>query len=83
MLGAIVCAAAALILLDPTSGRRARLWRVCTAVVFAALAFVILARVRYASARDFEVIATIAFLAGLAVDALIGDLVRAGMRLRQ
>jgi hypothetical protein len=41
-----------------------------------------LARLRYAGIGDFELIVTGTFLAGLTVDALIGDPVRAGMRLR-
>jgi hypothetical protein len=54
--------------------------RILLGVLFAALAFVVLARLHYASIGDFSLIATITFLTGLLVDALIGDAVRAGMR---
>ncbi|MGB6985300.1 MAG: hypothetical protein WBD74_04900 [Candidatus Aquilonibacter sp.] len=49
-------------------------------IIFAALAFVVLARLHYASSGDFSLIAIVTFLTGLVVDALIGDTIRAGMR---
>lgn len=77
---AIVSASAALIVLDLSRFRQFRPARIVLGLLFAALAFVVLARLHYASPGDFSLIATITFLTGLLVDALIGDAVRAGMR---
>lgn len=48
--------------------------------LFAALAFAVLGRLHYVSSGDFSLIAIVAFLTGLIIDALIGDTIRAGMR---
>ncbi|HEX8806064.1 MAG TPA: hypothetical protein VF741_03900 [Candidatus Aquilonibacter sp.] len=67
-------------MLDLSRFRRLRPVRLLLGILFAGLAFVVLARLHYVSAEDFSLIATITFLTGLLVDALIGDAVRAGMR---
>lgn len=55
--------------------------RVLTGLLFALIALVLVATVT-AAANDFSVIAVAVFLAGLGVETLIGDEVRAGIGLR-
>jgi hypothetical protein len=69
-----------LIVLDLSRFTRLRPVRILLGFLFAALAFVVLARLHYYSIGDFSLIATVTFLTGLLVDALIGDAIRAGMR---
>jgi hypothetical protein len=69
-----------LIVLDPSRLPHFRPARILLALLFAALAFIVLGRLHYVSSGDFSLIAVVTFLAGLVVDALIGDSVRAGMR---
>ena len=69
LLVAIVSASAALIVLDP-SRPRFRPARILLGILFALLAFAVLARLHYVSSRDFSLIAIVAFLTGLVVDAL-------------
>lgn len=80
LLVAVLSASAALIVLDPSRFPRLRPARILLGILFAALAFVVLTRLHYASSGDFSLIAIVAFLTGLIVDALIGDTIRAGMR---
>jgi hypothetical protein len=80
LLVALVSASAALIVVDPSRFPRLRPMRIALGILFAALAFVVLARLYYVSATDFSLIAIATFLTGLIVDALIGDTIRAGMR---
>jgi hypothetical protein len=77
---AIVSASAALIVLDPSRLPHFRPARALLAILFAVLAFVVLARLHYVSSADFSLIAVVTFLTGLVVDALVGDAIRAGMR---
>ena len=79
ILVAIVSASAAVVVIDPSHHMRFRPARLLLGVLFAALAFVILGRLHYVSAGDFSLIATVTFLTGLVVDALVGDTIRAGM----
>jgi hypothetical protein len=80
LLVAVVSASAAMVVLDPSRFPRFRPARVVLGMLFAALAFVVLTRLHYVSSGDFSLIATVAFLTGLIVDALIGDAIRAGMQ---
>jgi hypothetical protein len=80
LLVAIISASAALIVLDLSRIPRFRPARMLLGMLFAALAFVVLTRLHYASPGDFSLIAIATFLTGLVIDVLIGDSIRAGMR---
>ncbi|HET9030949.1 MAG TPA: hypothetical protein VFN49_12320 [Candidatus Aquilonibacter sp.] len=82
---ATLCASFALILWDlvSQSGTQHRVVRALIGAVFALVALFLVATVSGPVSRDFSIIAIPVFLAGLTVDALIGDRVRAGIGLRR
>lgn len=84
-MAATLCASFALILWDlvSQSGTQHRAVRALIGAVFALVALFLVATVSGPVSRDFSIIAIPVFLAGLTVDALIGDRVRAGIGLRR
>lgn len=65
------------------SGTRYRIARMAIGTVFAAFALLLVATVTGPVRRDFSSISIGVFLAGLTVDALIGERVRAGIGLQR
>ena len=55
--------------------------RLLVGAIFAALALVLVAQLPLDGSRTFGILATLVFLGGLTVDALVGDEIRAGIGL--